>query len=138
MPPVIGLLETSLYVDDIERSIAFYSAIFGFPVIYREEQRICGLAVAGKQVLLLFRKGGSVQARMSPGGRIPPHDGNGSLHLALAIDKVDFPSWRGKLKEHGTEIESEVDCGNGGHSLYFRDPDGHLLELISPGCWPVF
>ena len=22
--------------------------------------------------------------------------------------------------------------------LYFRDPDEHLLELVSPGCWAIY
>jgi hypothetical protein len=26
----------------------------------------------------------------------------------------------------------------GGASLYSRDPDGHLLELITPGCWAIY
>jgi len=37
-------------------------------------------------------------------------------------------------------IESELNCGDGspGDSLYFCDPDGHFLELITPGCWPIY
>lgn len=138
MPEVLGVLETALYVDDLERSIAFYVELFEFPVIYREEERMCSLAVAGKQVLLLFRKGGSVTAAMSPGGCIPGHDGTGSLHMAFAVEKDELPGWRDKLKERGVEVESEVNWARGGQSIYFRDPDDHLLELISPGCWPVF
>lgn len=138
MPAVLGVVETSLYVDDLETSLSFYVELFGFPVIYREGQRMCGLGVAGKQVLLLFHKGGSLTATIAPGGRIPPHDGQGSLHVAFAVEKAELAGWREKLKERGIEIESEVDCGRGGHSIYFRDPDRHLLELISPGCWPVF
>ena len=91
MPEVLGVLETALYVDDLERSIAFYVELFEFPVIYRDEERMCSLAVAGKQVLLLFSKGGSVAATMSPGGRIPPHDGAGSTHMAFAVEKAEFP-----------------------------------------------
>jgi catechol 2,3-dioxygenase-like lactoylglutathione lyase family enzyme len=138
LPAVLGVLETSLYVDDLERSIAFYTDLFGFPVLYREEPRMCGLGVADKQVLLLFRKGGSVAPAIGPGGCIPPHDGRGSRHLAFSVEKAELARWKAQLKARGVEIESEVDWEKGGHSVYFRDPDRHSLELISPGCWSVF
>jgi catechol 2,3-dioxygenase-like lactoylglutathione lyase family enzyme len=42
------------------------------------------------------------------------------------------------LQERGIAIESAVDWPRGGRSLYFRDPDRHLLELITPGCWSIY
>lgn len=44
-------------------------------------------------------------------------------------------------REKGVALESQVHCGDDrpqGDSLYFRDPDGHLVELITPGCWPIY
>ncbi|HEX5778765.1 MAG TPA: glyoxalase, partial [Xanthobacteraceae bacterium] len=35
----------------------------------------------------------------------------------------------------GIELESRVDWPRGGKSIYFRDPDGHLLEFATPGLW---
>ena len=43
-----------------------------------------------------------------------------------------------ELGEQGVAIESKVEWPRGGASLYFRDPDGHLVELITPGCWEVY
>ena len=39
---------------------------------------------------------------------------------------------------HQVEIEGRTDWPRGGHSIYFRDPDGHLLELATPGLWTVY
>jgi catechol 2,3-dioxygenase-like lactoylglutathione lyase family enzyme len=135
-PPVVGLLESALYVSNLDRSAEFYGRIFGFPVMFSEGDRMRALNVAGRQVLLLFRIGGSTQPTQGSGGTIPPHDGSGNLHFAFAIGEDQLERWRAWLSHNGVPIESEVKCG--GTSLYFRDPDGHLVELITPGCWPVY
>ena len=133
---VKGVVETALYVADLERSVAFYSELFRFPLIFSEGDRLRALSVADKQVLLLFRAGASIQATTTPNGTIPPHDAHGHQHLAFAIDADQLQPWRERLKENNVGVEGEVDCG--GRSVYFRDPDGHLLELITPGCWAIY
>lgn len=135
-PEVNGILESALYVTDLERSCSFYRDLFGFAEIYAEGNRMRALSVCSKQVLLLFRQGGSTQPTDTPNGRIPSHDGSGSLHLAFSIAEETLQAWRDRLQARGISIESEVRCG--GRSLYFRDPDGHLLELITPGCWSIY
>lgn len=67
---------------------------------------------------------------------IPPHDGSGQIHIAFAVSPEELEPWRAHLAAHGVTIEGASDWKNGGHSLYFRDPDGHLLELATtPGVW---
>ena len=73
-----------------------------------------------------------------PGGTIPPHDGHGPLHIAFAIEAGELPAWEARLDERGVAIEGRTDWSRGGHSIYFRDPDGHLLELATPGLWAVY
>jgi catechol 2,3-dioxygenase-like lactoylglutathione lyase family enzyme len=137
MPEVTGVVETCLYVDDLERSVRFYQDIFEFPRLIGDE-RFCALSVAGRSVLLLFRKGSTLAAMPVPGGIIPPHDGAGTLHLAFAIPAAAETAWRERLEQRGIAIESTVDWPRGGRSMYFRDPDQHLLELITPGCWSIY
>ncbi len=136
-PPLQGMLEFGVYVADVSRAADFYHRLFGFPVMLSTE-RIAALDVEGKQVLLLFKHGGSSEPMHMPGGVLPGHDGEGTSHFAFAIQEVDVEPWERWLREQGVEVESEVEWEEGGRSLYFRDPDGHLLELVSPGVWEIY
>ena len=137
MPTVGHVLETSLYVDQVQRSIHFYERVFGFEKLVADD-RFCALNVRDSQVLLLFRKHGTTEPITIPGGVIPPHDGEGTTHLAFTIDAAQEDEWTRALADAGVPIESRVTWPRGGFSLYFRDPDGHLLELVSPGCWAIY
>ena len=137
MPPVTGVLETALHVTDLARSIRFYKDLFGFEQIEGDE-RFCAFDVAGRQVLLLFREGASTKGSQIPGGFIPPHDSHGVLHFAFSIAAADWDVWLARLAEQHIPIESQVTWSRGGRSIYFRDPDGHLVELVTPGCWKTY
>lgn len=136
-PDLDGILETGLYVDDVARAADFYRRVFEFDVLFISE-RACGLSVAGKQVLLMFRKGGSKEPIVTERGTIPPHDGDGSLHMAYAVPAGALPAWEERLRAHGVAIEARYDWPRGGSSIYFHDPDGHLIELVTPGCWEIY
>jgi catechol 2,3-dioxygenase-like lactoylglutathione lyase family enzyme len=132
MPPrTNGILESSLYVDDVTASAKFYEKIFGFPVMVDFGSRGCALQAGEHQVLLLFKKGGSVSISS-------PHDGNGELHLAFAISASELERWETWLAENGISVEERTTWPRGGRSIYFRDPDRHLLELATPGVWPNY
>jgi catechol 2,3-dioxygenase-like lactoylglutathione lyase family enzyme len=135
-PRVSQILETSLYVEDPSRSRAFYEGLFGFTAFF-EDERMCAMEVPGEQVLLLFRHGMTKVPAPGPGGgTVPPHHGQGSLHLAFAIPFGELTSWEAHLAEHAVAVESRLCWPYGGTSLYFRDPDGHSLEVATPGLWP--
>lgn len=132
MPPKLdGILESSLYVDDLPRSVRFYQDIFGFPVISEFGERGCAMHAGPRQVLLLFKKGAS-RAITSP------HDGDGELHLAFAIAAGELAAWESWLAKQGIAVEEKRSWEEGGWSVYFRDPDRHLLELATPGVWSVY
>ena len=92
IPALSGVLETSLYVDDVGRASDFYTALFGFEIMI-QDRRFCALSVAARQVLLLFRKGSSTRVTVVPGGNIPPHDGAGEYHLAFSVPADALPAW---------------------------------------------
>jgi len=132
MPPTTnGILESSLYVDDVARSAQFYEKIFGFRVINDFGERGCAMQAGTHQVLLLFKKGASRHIES-------PHDGDGELHIAFAIAATELATWQAWLTENGIAIEESRAWELGGHSLYFRDPDRHLLELATPGVWSIY
>lgn len=132
-PKLQGILETALYVKDLPVSRDFFTRVFGLKVLL-DEERICALAIDAEHVLLLFLEGASTQGVEAPGGFIPAHDGSGQLHMALRVSEAEIPAWRDHLVQSGVPIVSEVTT-NGGLSLYFHDPDGHVLELASSQIW---
>lgn len=138
MPNISGILESALYIEDLERAAQFYEKLFGFARIFSDERMIAlNVCESPRQVLLLFHKGGSTQGASVLGGQIPPHDGNGQLHFAFAIEENDVEAWRAKLLANDVDIISEVRPPQGGISLYSRDPDGNLVELATPRIWQV-
>jgi catechol-2,3-dioxygenase len=98
-PQSEGLLESSLYVDDVVRSALFYEKIFGFRVISNFGERGCAMQAGTRQVLLLFKKGGS---RSLPS----PHDGDGELHVAFAVPAWELRTWEAWLAENGISVEA--------------------------------
>ncbi len=132
MLSVGGVLETALYVEDLPRSIQFYESIFGFEKVFSDE-RLCALNVGNQQVLLLFKKGASKDRTVTP-----PHDGSGELHLAFSIAASALEPWERWLLANGVTIESKHSWQRSGVSLYFRDPDRHLVELATPGVWSIY
>lgn len=137
VPKLNALLETALYVEDLERSVSFYKTIFEFEPISSSE-RLCALSVLDRQILLLFLKGASAVETVTSGGIIPPNDGDGQLHIAFAIAASELEQWENWLTANDIEIESKVKWERGGTSIYFRDPDNHLLELATPGLWTIY
>ncbi len=137
MPRVTHILETALYVADLNRSAAFYRDLFGFPEYLRDD-RMAALGVPGAQVLLLFRLGASTHPSPTPFGTIPPHDGRGPQHMAFAIADDTLADWDRALAAAGIEVESRIEWDSGSTALYFRDPDGHSIELATPRLWPNY
>jgi catechol 2,3-dioxygenase-like lactoylglutathione lyase family enzyme len=127
-PKSDGFLESSLYVQDVADSAQFCARIFGFS--HRQRLRRARLCDESRRTsgLVAFKKGGSL--------RIPsPHDGDGELHAAFAIPASELAQWKAWLKKNGIAIEEKRTWDLGGQSIYFRDPDRHLLEIASPGVW---
>lgn len=136
-PPLARVLETALYVSDLARARAFYAGVLGAAVLL-DTPRLVALDVAGQSVLLLFQRGATGEPLPTPGGVVPPHGGEGAQHLAFAIAPAALGAWRAHLVAAGVALESEVAWPRGGTSLYVRDPDGHSVELATPGLWAIY
>lgn len=134
---VKGILETALHVADPAITAAFYRRLFGFATLL-DSERLIALDVAGRNVLLLFRAGATSEPFETGGGIIPGHAGAPPTHFAFSIAAEDVEPWIEKLKAEGAAVESVVTWPRGAKSVYFRDPDGNMAELISPGFWSIY
>jgi catechol 2,3-dioxygenase-like lactoylglutathione lyase family enzyme len=137
VPKLDGILETALYTDDMEQAKAFYEDVLELKPIF-SDSRLTAYGVASRSVLLIFKRGSATQTVTMPVGTIPGHDGSGPLHVAFAIGKDELDRWEKHLGSRGVAIEGATSWSRGGRSIYFRDPDGHLLELATPGLWAVY
>lgn len=137
VPSLGRVLETALYVSDLSRSRAFYVDVLGCEPML-ETPRLVALGVAGVSVLLLFQRGATDQPLPTPGGIVPGHGAQGVQHMAFAIDADTLDAWLARLTASGVAIESRVRWERGGESIYVRDPDGHSVELVTPGLWPIY
>src|SRR4028118_2411213 len=103
----IRVLETSLYVEDLDVSEKFYRELFGWPTMLSDE-RMRALNINDINVLLLFKRGGTTEGEEVPGGLIPPHDAKGQIHLCFAIEKDDLEEYQRVLESHNVEVISTV------------------------------
>lgn len=137
MPALDRVIETAIYVDDLARAAAFYEGVMELPVMVSDD-RFRAYDIGGESVFLVFRRGATLETVQLPGGTIPPHDGHGPLHLAFGVKAAELSAWEARLKDKGVAIEARTAWPRGGHSIYFRDPDDHLLELVTRGVWKIY
>lgn len=133
MPPLETVVETCVYGTDLAAMEAFYSRVLGLPVFGRMADRHVFFRAGPASMFLVFNPSTTIQ----PGGEFPPHGAEGSGHIAFGIPTESLDEWRTHLAASDVEIEKEYTWPRGGRSLYFRDPAGNLVELITPGVWGI-
>jgi catechol-2,3-dioxygenase len=129
------VVETCIYSSDLDGMKRFYAGILGLPVVQEEKGKFVFMQ-AGKSMLLVFNPARtSVDNDSLPahGAQSPP----ASLHFAMEIEEHDYGRWKELLAKNRIAVEKEVSWKGRSRSLYFRDPAGNLVELITPGEWPV-
>jgi catechol 2,3-dioxygenase-like lactoylglutathione lyase family enzyme len=125
-----AVVETAIYVDDLQTAEAFYGTVLGLRVVGKEPGGHVFFQAGEASVLLAF-----LAAATLKGDQLPPHGATGPGHFALGIDAETLDAWRKHLKGQGVTIEKEVEWPRGGKSLYFRDPAGNSVELVTHGVW---
>ncbi len=129
MPQFTKIKETCLYVSDLNVSRSFYEGKLGMRCFAHEDGRHAFFE-AGDSVLLLFLSEATKALE-----KLPSHYGEGYMHLAFECEQEEYDDWKRAVERAGIEIEHTEDWGGDQESFYFRDPDGHLLEVIMPGLW---
>jgi len=126
---IAKIKETCLYVADLEVTKNFYHDKLGLPVIALVKNNHVFFR-AGSSVLLCF-----IAETAKKKKQLPPHYGQGHLHFAFEVSSEQYEAWKEKVQKAGIKIEQEVTWKPEVHSFYFRDPDGHLAEMITGSLW---
>ncbi|KAL1977624.1 hypothetical protein VTN31DRAFT_483 [Thermomyces dupontii] len=150
-PPAIShILETILYVNDLEAATAFYQKTLNQAPFF-QSARGCGFSL-GNTTLLLFQRGACTKDVVSPDGVIPGHGPEGEenmagnertklrQHFCFAVSTPqDVEKWDAHLQSIGVKVIARMNwTQRGGKSVYFEDPDGHIGEIGSRGIWPHY
>jgi catechol 2,3-dioxygenase-like lactoylglutathione lyase family enzyme len=134
-PYLSGVLETAVYVDDLDKAERFYAGVLGLTKIFTQPGRLLTFR-SQESILLVFNPAQTEREQVVVnGGIVPLHGTRGAGHVAFRVGEKEFASWRRHLHSAGVKIESEVTWPNGARSIYFRDPAGNSLELATPNMW---
>jgi catechol 2,3-dioxygenase-like lactoylglutathione lyase family enzyme len=130
MRPIECVVETGIYADDLDQAERFYRDVLGLTTRGKEAGRHVFFQVGDRSMLLVFRPEATLR-----GDHLPAHGARGPGHFAMGIAAEDLDAWRERLRLHQVTIEYEEAWERGGHSLYFRDPAGNSVELMTHGLW---
>jgi catechol 2,3-dioxygenase-like lactoylglutathione lyase family enzyme len=125
MGPKLNRLDhLAVYVSDLERAERFYVEVLGLERVMRLPD----------QVLLRLH---DVNIGLMHTAHVAPPDPSilenplGKAHHAFLIGAQDLDAWRSRLASHRVPTSEIVDWGDH-RCLYFLDPDGNLLEIVTP------
>lgn len=120
-----GLHHTALISSDVERTIAFYQGVLGFPLTELIENR----DYAGSSHFFFDIGNGNLLAFFDfPGLDVGPYTEvlGGLHHVAISVEPEHWQVLVERLTAAG--VDHQV---HSGVSVYFRDPDGARVELIA-------
>ncbi len=123
------VLETVLYVDDLDAAERFYGDMLGLP-LDSSKPDVFRFYRVGDGMLLLFEPEAASRNR-----GIPTHGATGPGHACFAVAEHDLEQWQRRLSEHGVAIEHTESWPRGGRSFYVRDPSGNSIEFATPRIW---
>jgi len=120
-----GIDHVALSVRDVERSIKWYVDVLGFERCHEGMWNDVPTFVGkGKTAIALFpARSRDSKTTASRTGKVD------MLHLAFRADRKNFLAAQEELKRRG--IAFEFQDHEISHSIYFRDPDGHELEITT-------
>ncbi len=130
-----SILESALYVTDLDAAEAFYGGILGLERIASVEGRHVFFRCGSGVVLLFNARATKVPPPVDARFPVPPHGTDGNGHLCFSASADEIERWVAHLGESKVEIEADFHWPSGGRSIYFRDPSGNSLEFAEPKIW---
>ncbi len=123
---VVGLRGVRYQVNDVSRSILFYTKRLGFKL---DQQNLPAFAQVSVGDLKLILSGpGASGSRPMPDGR--QQEPGGWNRVVLQVS--DLPACIEILKKAGLHFRNEMEVGPGGKQILLEDPDGNPIELFEP------
>lgn len=121
IPPMIGLRHAALLVRDVDRSVEFYRDLFGMELEWRPDADNAYLT-SGSDNLALH----CLPADREPG------DVQILDHIGFVVRRAeDVDRWGEHVTSKGVELTARpITHRDGARSLYFKDPDGILIQVI--------
>ena len=114
-----GLTHLAIAVKDIERTLKFYQYIFGMDVMYHEAKMI-QLTTPGQHDILVFEERDE---------DVVGHTG-GIAHFGFRLKQPESISViRNKISDFGAEVIDEGEFVPGSPYVFFKDPDGYIIEV---------
>ena len=118
MVKTYGLTHVAIAVRDLDRTQAFYAAVFGAVVVYRDAGFL-QMQTPGSRDVLVFEKN-ATQAGQA----------GGVLHFGFRLTKAsDIDAARAAVTEAGGTITETGDFVPGEPYLFANDPDGYTVEI---------
>jgi glyoxylase I family protein len=123
---ILGLWGVRYQVEDVQRSIAFYTQMLGFSLDHQNLPAFGQVSISNLK-LILSGPGASGSRPMPDGQRQMPGGWN---RIVLQVE--DLPGRVADLKKQGLNFRNEMEVGPGGKQIQVEDPDGNPIELFEP------
>jgi len=141
-PTPLGVFEVQLVTSDLEAATAFYRDTIGLEVSLHDPERGRTHFRTGRGQLILARAAGEthaspdwpglppplLEARDRRGPTPPPH---GPVHFAIEVPPGQLVSTGERLRATGLDVRGPFRWPGGQRSIYFKDPEGNVVELIA-------
>ena len=123
---VTGFWGVRYQVQDVSRSVAFYTQQLGFRL---DQQHLPAFAQVSIGVLKILLSGpGASGSRPMPDGRQQEPGG----WNRIVLQTIDLPDRIEQLKKAGLFFRNNMETGPGGRQIQLEDPDGNPIELFEP------
>ena len=120
------LVSVRYIVDDVQKSVDFYTSNFGFTLQTNAVPAFADVTRGNLRVLLSGAL--SSAGRALPDGSQPVAGGWNRLHFIVD----DIRSEVERLRAAGVTFRSEIIAGPGGQQVVLNDPSGNPIELFQP------